>query len=79
VERRLVKLGAQVPMSGQDPKAWLRQALGDLGARRLRHRGNHRYVFALGRNRRERDQVRIAAPPGTRYPKDPDEEPSQAY
>jgi hypothetical protein len=72
VERRLIALGARPPRPGQDPAAWLREALEDLGACRLRHRGNHRYVFRLGRNRRERERIRLGMPVGTAYPKLPD-------
>jgi hypothetical protein len=38
---------------------------------RVRHRGNHRYAFTLGRNRRERAAVKVAIP-GRAYPKTPD-------
>jgi hypothetical protein len=72
VETRLVALGAPVLRAGQDPGAWLRQALVDVGARRLRHRGAHRYVFRLGRNRRERERVTLGLPDLRPYPKHPD-------
>jgi hypothetical protein len=69
VEQRLIALGAAVLLAGQDPALWLRGALEDIGARRLRHRGNHRYVFRLGRNRRERERIRLGLPEIPLYPK----------
>lgn len=72
VERMLTGLGASVPPAGQNPAEWLRQALEDIGALRLRHRGVHRYVFRLGQNRRERERVRLGHPAGVPYPKLPD-------
>jgi hypothetical protein len=39
-----------------------------VGARRLRHAGAHRYVFRLGRNRREREQVVLSLPTIPLYP-----------
>jgi hypothetical protein len=72
VEQRLIALGAVVPRAGQDPAQWLRGALEDVDASRLRHRGNHRYVFRLGRNRRERERIRLGLPAIPFYPKLPD-------
>lgn len=72
VERMLTGLGASIPRAGQDPAEWLREALGEIGARRMRHRGVHRYVFRLGRNHRERDRVRLGHPAVLPYPKHPD-------
>lgn len=70
VERRLVGLGA-TPMRGSEcPKAWLHAALDELGATRIRHRGQHRYVFALG-TKSQRRRVRIAMPQHA-YPKEVD-------
>ena len=70
VERELVELGAS-PRIGSDPKAWLRQAVLDVGAKRIRHQGKHRYVFTLGpRNRRR--QVRIGPALIPDYPKEVD-------
>lgn len=67
VERQLMALGARTPAAGQDPAAWLRQALEDIGARRLRHRGCYRYLFAIGPRRRRlaAELERVAQP----YPK----------
>ncbi|MER5608231.1 hypothetical protein AB0F93_00475 [Micromonospora tulbaghiae] len=51
VIRRLVALGARPPLAGQSGRAWLRQALTDVGVRRFKHPGNHRFVFRLGSER----------------------------
>jgi hypothetical protein len=54
VRARLVALGATPPdpdvMAGQPGAAaqWLRQALVAVGARPLRHRGNHRFAWPVG-------------------------------
>jgi hypothetical protein len=71
VERRLIAHGARAPRAGENPAAWLRQALGDARVARVRHGGNHRYAFTLGRTRRERAAVEVAIP-GRAYPKTPD-------
>jgi hypothetical protein len=70
IERRLVALGARLPTG--DRTRWLADALDDIGARRLRHGGNHRYVFALG-TRSQRRGLRITGL-DTPYPKRPDGE-----
>ena len=44
---QLVRQGAERPLDlGQDLDAWLREALSRV-ARRVKHRGNHRYLWAL--------------------------------
>jgi hypothetical protein len=58
VERKLMALGARPPRAFEDMAAWLAEALAAIGARRLKHRGNHRYAFALGSSR-ERKLIRI--------------------
>ena len=68
VQRRLVAAGARPMRAGQSGRDWLAHALEEAGATRLRHRGNYRYAFAVGRSPRERRQVRIAAP-ALPYPK----------
>ena len=69
VERQLVALGAE-PRGGEEPHAWLRRALDQARVRRVRHQGNHRYAFTLGRRRRS---VRVAHPARPlSYPKQPD-------
>lgn len=68
VERRLVALGARAPRAGQRGAQWLAQALESVGATRLRHRGNHRYAWALGTTRTQRQGVRLALGPQP-YPK----------
>ncbi len=67
-ERQLVRLGARVPRAGESPATWLAVALDVIGARKIRHPGNHRYAFRLGTTRSGRATVRIA-PAGQPYPK----------
>ncbi len=72
VEARLRALGARPLRSGEDTTRWLREALDTVQATRIRHHGPHRYLFPLGRTRRDRDRVRLglASRP---YPKRADE------
>ena len=72
VETRLIALGAPVPHPGQDMARWLAAALDAVHARRVRHRGNHRYVFRLGTTRRDREAVTLGLPTVPAYPKQPD-------
>lgn len=68
VERMLVGLGARPgPAAGEAPRVWLRDALDRIGVARLRHGGNHRYVFRLG-TPAQRRRVHVALPTGP-YPK----------
>lgn len=46
-ERHLVSLGAPIRRAGQDPRAWLREALAALDVTKIRHPGNFRYKCAL--------------------------------
>lgn len=69
VEQRLIALRAPIPRAGQDSTAWLAEALEAVGARLLRHQGNHRYVFRLGRNRRDRERITLGLPASLPYPK----------
>jgi hypothetical protein len=62
VERQLVSLGATPRRPHADGASWLTGALHEVGALRMRHRGNHRYAFRLGRNARARARVRIGLP-----------------
>ncbi len=62
----LVALGAPAPelstLAGMTPAGrsqWLTEALDTIGARRVRHRGNHRYAWTLG-DRGARRRVPIA-------------------
>jgi hypothetical protein len=66
-EQQLVDAGATPMRPGQRPASWLAQALGEAGARRFRHPGNHRYAWPVGTTRRGRAAVRIE--PGRLYPK----------
>ncbi|MGW6202160.1 Mom family adenine methylcarbamoylation protein [Streptomyces sp. NPDC055089] len=72
VEARLMSFGAPAPRANCDPAIWLREALIAIGARNVRHRGPHRYVFRLGKNRRARDRITLGYPELTKYPKRPD-------
>lgn len=51
-ERALVAWGAAPRREGEDAIGWLRGALARVGARKVRHPGNHRYAFAIGAARR---------------------------
>ncbi|MEU6557639.1 hypothetical protein ABZ915_46640 [Streptomyces sp. NPDC046915] len=75
---QLVALGAPRPRPGCDPTLWLREALAAVGARNVRHRGAHRFVFRLGRTRREREEIELGLPTRRPHPKQPDPEPSPA-
>ncbi|MCX4681408.1 hypothetical protein OG413_40130 [Streptomyces sp. NBC_01433] len=72
VEAKLMSLGAPAPQAGCAPALWLQDALRAVGARNVRHRGPHRYVFRLGRNQRERDRITLGYPELKPYPKRPD-------
>ncbi|MET8572982.1 hypothetical protein [Streptomyces sp. NPDC004783] len=71
---QLIALGAPRPRPGCDPARWLREALAAVGARNVRHRGAHRWVFRLGRTRREREDIKLGVPSLRPYPKRPDPE-----
>jgi hypothetical protein len=64
----LIEHGATPMRAGEDPKAWLARALEEVGARKFRHPGNHRYAFRVGATRTQRNGVRIALP-AEDYPK----------
>ncbi|WP_237405502.1 hypothetical protein [Actinacidiphila reveromycinica] len=72
VETMLISMGASAPRAGTKPAVWLREALVQVGARNIRHRGPHRYVFRLGKNRRERESIELGLPDRRPYPKRPD-------
>ncbi|MFE9769775.1 hypothetical protein ACFYPC_35525 [Streptomyces sp. NPDC005808] len=74
-QEQLIALGAPRPRPGVDPAVWLREALAAAGARNVRHRGAHRWVFRLGRSRRKREEIRLGLPTRQPYPKHPDREP----
>lgn len=71
VERRLVAMGA--PGLTGDPSAWLTVALVAIGARRVRHQGNHRYAFCLGGPAERRRLARAIPIERQEYPKAVDE------
>lgn len=66
-ERHLVSLGAPIRRAGQDPRAWLREALAALEVTKIRHPGNFRYAFPLGSSSQRR-RLPIGLP-RTAYPK----------
>ncbi|MFG1872105.1 Mom family adenine methylcarbamoylation protein [Micromonospora arborensis] len=77
---RLVSLGATSPgevyglplflLTTDQLTAWLTDALTEVGARKVRHRGNHRFAWAIG-NRAQRRHTPIALD-ALPYPKTPD-------
>lgn len=69
-ERQLIALGATPMRAGENPHAWLAQALADVGSVKVRHRGKHRYAFAIG-TKAQRRRLRIAGTP-LNYPKEVD-------
>jgi hypothetical protein len=69
--RDLVAHGARPLRPGENRLAWLDEAVAATTVAR-RHRGNHRFAFALGRTRAERRSVRIAIA-HQQYPKTIDE------
>ncbi|HEX4081520.1 MAG TPA: hypothetical protein VHX40_01035, partial [Acidimicrobiales bacterium] len=68
VERRLVAYGARPLRAGDDRRRWVLDALDAVGARRVRHRGNHRFAFAIGRSRSDRRRL-VPAMTSLPYPK----------
>lgn len=66
-EGQLVEFGARPRRDGEDPRAWIRQALLDVEVQRQRHPGKHRYLFKLG-TRAERSRTVVALTPAP-YPK----------
>lgn len=59
VARQLVRLGATPRRPHTNAASWLADALAEVGAASVRHRGNHRYAFRLGRTARLRRRVRL--------------------
>ncbi|MFJ3946115.1 Mom family adenine methylcarbamoylation protein [Streptomyces griseoaurantiacus] len=77
-ERRIRALGATARPAGADRRTWLRTALEQIGARRQRHPGTHKYALAVGRNRGERSRA-VFGMPALPYPKwEADRRPSGA-
>lgn len=70
VRAGLVELGAPAPAAGEPAGEWLARALAAVGARTVRHQGNHRYVWPIGdRAARRRTPIALDARP---YPTTPD-------
>jgi hypothetical protein len=59
VERRLYALGARPLRAGMSPAGWLVDALNDVHAVRLRHRGNLRYAMLTSRAARRHVRLRL--------------------
>lgn len=76
VIRRLVAAGARPPTGDLPGAAWLREALGDVGARKVPHPGNHRFVFRLGTARQRRAVPLGSGFEARPYPKTPDPAPT---
>lgn len=74
VARRLERLGAPPRAAGQPLGTWLEQSLALIGAERLPHPGNHRYILRVGRTRAERTRTVIALTPQP-YPKNASPDP----
>ncbi|MCX4682271.1 hypothetical protein OG413_44630 [Streptomyces sp. NBC_01433] len=68
VARRLERLGAPPRPAGQPLAVWLDHSLAQIGAERLPHPGNHRYILRVGRTRAERTRTVIGLKPQP-YPK----------
>ena len=66
-ELQLIAAGARPMRAGEDPRAWLAEALTATGARTIRHPGCIRYAFTTG-SRSQRRAVHIA-PERQPYPK----------
>jgi len=62
VERRLAGFGAAPRRRGESGEAYLARALPQAGVVALRHGGNYRFGFRLGRTTAERAAVRIGLP-----------------
>lgn len=67
VEDRLATLGATPITPTDNPTRWLTAALREIQADRIRHPGNHRYLFRLGKGR-DRDRIQVG-PTARPYPK----------
>lgn len=74
VEQQLIHHGAAPRKPSEEGRQWLHTALNEIGARRVRHHGPHRYLFPLGATRRDRDLV-LTGYSSASYPKTPDPEP----
>lgn len=61
VYQTLCQLGAPPLQPGQDPRDWLPKALTTIGATRVRHPGNHRYLMPLG-NAKDKARIRVGLP-----------------
>lgn len=72
-EKRFVALGASPRRFGQEPSAWIDEALRGPAFRKVRHPGNHVYCWPLGSAKQKRAIARIFQP-SRAYPKQKDPE-----
>lgn len=75
--RQLVTLGAPPRQRGEPPRLYVERALREGGFRRVWHKGNYVYTFALG-SARQRRALRQRFAPALPYPKDVDPVPGGA-
>lgn len=65
---QLARQGAPPRRTGESATDWIARALRTGTLRRMRHPGNLRYLFRIGRTRRERSRVTVTLTPAP-YPK----------
>lgn len=58
--RKLVGVGADAPVEGEDMAAWIERAVGQVELMRFRHGGNHKYVWPLPGATGDRTSKRLA-------------------
>lgn len=66
--RQLVEWGARPRLDDENSTEWVRSALTSADVRRVRHPGNFRYLFRVGRTRGERNRVAVGMAAAA-YPK----------
>ena len=59
-EELLVRYGATPRHEGEDPRSWLGKALNEVEVRKLKHGGNHRYLFRP--DKKHKKTIRIGLP-----------------
>jgi len=64
-EKLLIRWGARPRRAGENSVSWLKEQMPQLHLRRLRHPGNHRYIFTIGTYRKYIAVNAVAQP----YPK----------
>lgn len=66
-ERQLVAMGAAPRAPGEDPTSWVARSLNQPPFRRIRHPGNHAYVFGLSST--AKNEILAHLEGGVAYPK----------